>query len=225
MANVGEQADMLRALGQALDRFGAGKVEIASRETFLSVTWPEGPTHEGHTSYQEHDLEELRARAREMRTGVSAGGPLSRRAELLRTLGQELDQRRIEMMSVVEETDGFLVSGSADGKYVRHLFATRDLLQLSAERQAMRGFGASTGPASSMPDVAIGTPIFSQDNWRVGSVKQMTGDRFEVKAPALQRDYWLPATSIANATRESVLLGITKDQVDEIRSRSPASAA
>jgi hypothetical protein len=225
MAKVGEQADMLRALGQALDRFGVGKVEIASHETFLLVTWPEGPAHEGHTSYQEHDLEDLRARARDMRTGVSAGGPLSKRAERLRTLGQELDERRIEMMSVVEETDGFLVSGSADGKYVRQLFATRDLLALSAGRRAMRGFSVSTGPASSMPDVAIGTPIFSQDNWRAGSVKQILGDRFEVKAPALQRDYWLPATSVANATRESVLLCITRDQIDEIRSRSPASAA
>src|SRR5256885_54711 len=115
MANVGEQADMLRALGQALDRAGAGRVEIVYHEAFVSVAWPEGPAHEGHTSYQEHDLEQLRARGREMRQGLSAGGPVSLRAELLRTLGQELDQKGIEMMSVVEEADGLLVSGSAAG--------------------------------------------------------------------------------------------------------------
>src|SRR5881296_3005892 len=96
MPNAGEQADVLRALGGFLDQQGATEIEIVNKEAFLAVSWKQRTPGAGQRAYQEHELEALRAQARELRKGT-AGNPLGALAEMLRTLGQELDRKQVEV--------------------------------------------------------------------------------------------------------------------------------
>src|SRR5438046_134489 len=90
-----EQADVLRALGRFLDTQGATQIEIVNKEMFLAVSWERRARAGEQRAYQEHELESLREQAREMRKG-GLGNPVGSLAELLRTLGQQLDHDQIE---------------------------------------------------------------------------------------------------------------------------------
>ena len=143
------QADVLRALGRYLDEQGATGVEIVNRETYLEVSWDqrdEGSDAQAQRSYVEQELEELRAQAREMRQ-VGAGNPVGSLAELLRTLGQELDDEDIDVNMIVQEFDGFLVTGIAGDRYFRQLYERSELLAAAERRRVERGQTGS--PASS----------------------------------------------------------------------------
>jgi hypothetical protein len=145
---AGGMADALRALGRYLDEQGATGVEIVDRETYLAVSWDKRAAGSGpeQRSYVEQELEELRAQAREMRQG-GAGNPAGSLAELLRTLGQELDERDIDVNMIVQEPDGFLVTGIDGGRYFRQLFETSELLAAADRRRIERG--QTEAPASS----------------------------------------------------------------------------
>jgi hypothetical protein len=142
------QADVLRALGRYLDEQGATGVEIVNRETYLAVSWDQRAAQgeAQQRSYVEQELEELRAQAREMRQG-GAGNPAGSLAELLRTLGQELDTEDIDVNMIVQEADGFRVTGIAGGSYFRQLFETSELLAAAERRRVERGQAGA--PASS----------------------------------------------------------------------------
>jgi len=143
------QADVLRALGRYLDEQGATGVEIVNRETYLEVSWEqraEGPDAQAQRSYVEQELDELRAQAREMRQG-GAGNPVGSLAELLRTLGQELDDEDIDVNMIVQESDGFLVTGIVGDRYFRQLYERAELLAAADRRRVERGQTGS--PASS----------------------------------------------------------------------------
>src|SRR5438552_1754201 len=114
MPNAGEQADVLRALGRFLDTQGATQIEIVNKEAFLAVSWEQRARGGGQRAYQEHELEALREQAHEMRKG-GVGNPVGSLAELLRTLGQQLDNDKIEMNSITQESGGFRVSGVQNG--------------------------------------------------------------------------------------------------------------
>ena len=138
MPATGEQADVLRALGRFLDEQGASEIEIVNREAFLAVSWKQRTPGEGQRAYQEHELEALREQAREMRKG-STGNPLGALAEMLRTLGQDLDQKQVEVTTITQEAEGFRVSGTASGRYFRELYPTGSLLMNSKRRRVGRG--------------------------------------------------------------------------------------
>src|SRR5438105_4866464 len=126
---AGGMADALRALGRYLDEQGATGVEIDDKETYLAVSWDKraSGSESEQRSYVEQELEELRAQAREMRQGGS-GNPAGSLAELLRTLGQELDDQDVDVNMIVQEPDGFLVTGIAGGRYFRELLEISELL-------------------------------------------------------------------------------------------------
>jgi len=130
-------SDVLRALGRFLDGEGASQVEIVNRESFLAVSWETTPPGAEQRSYVEQDLEGLREQAREMRKG-GLGNPSGSLAELLRTLGQELDGRDVDINTIVQEPDGFRVSGVADGRYMRELYETDQLLLVANQRRVDR---------------------------------------------------------------------------------------
>jgi hypothetical protein len=131
----GEYADILRVIGHLLDERDAEQVEIIEYEEFMAVSWqqPGGPPDQ--RAYNDIDLKLLRDRARRLR---GAGPATGERAELLRTLGQELDAHGIEANGIVEEGDGYRVSGVADRRYVNLHYPFFDLRKLSAAHRAER---------------------------------------------------------------------------------------
>jgi hypothetical protein len=145
---AGGMADALRALGRYLDEEGATGVEIVDRETYLAVSWDKraAGSESEQRSYVEQELEDLRAQAREMRQG-GQGNPAGSLAELLRTLGQELDERDVDVNMIAQERDGFLVTGIAEGRYFRQMFETSELLAAADRRRIERG--QTEAPASS----------------------------------------------------------------------------
>src|SRR6185436_1347925 len=102
MAKPGEYADLLRLIGALLDEQSAQAVEIIDHGSYIAVSWQRPGSGPDQRTYSELDLEELRARARGLR---GDGGDQARGAwaELLRTLGQELDTQKLEITGVVED--------------------------------------------------------------------------------------------------------------------------
>ena len=94
MTRAGEYADVLRALGQWLDEQGAARAEIVDSGAFLAVRWASANGFDREQVYNELDLGGLLARAHQLRGFAGdnwTSSPLSDRAELLRSLGQDLD--------------------------------------------------------------------------------------------------------------------------------------
>jgi CRP-like cAMP-binding protein len=139
LPRAGEQADILRALGQSLDDLGADAgIEIKGHESFVSVSWlSEGPWG-AQRSYQEQGLESLRTRARALRKGSTDGTPSGALAEIFRTIGQELDDEGIEVTGIFQEEGGFRVSGIRSGIYQTSLWYLSDIHELSEQRRATR---------------------------------------------------------------------------------------
>jgi hypothetical protein len=224
MPKVGEQADIFRALGRFLDDQGAKSVELRALEVVIQVTWSKDAPGAEHVAVQEHDLESLREQARAMRQGEGGGSPEGSLAEILRTLGQELDDAGLEANGIVQETDGFRVSGVAAGRYAQEFYPVSELLERSAERRAMRGTGSATVSAvDPFPAVTVGLAVVTQDDHRVGKVAEIRGRSFRVEASGLlARDFWLPAGCVAHVEPEHhVLLSPNRAQLEAHKSRIP----
>ncbi len=226
MTRVGEQADLLRALGRFLDEQKASGIDIKTHEVFLAVTWEKGEPGSQHKAYQEHDLEALRAHARALRRTSARGVSDGSYAELLRTLGQQLDEEGTEMNAIYEESDGFRVSGVGRGLYRTGLCFTSELIEWSVERRAARGTGPQEDDLADNPfeRMSIGAAIFTRDNQRIGKVADIQGRYFKVDPGFLQRAYWLPAECVESAgSGEPALLSIPKAEVFEKRKTATPS--
>jgi hypothetical protein len=236
MPTIGDQADVLRALGRWLDDQGASGVQITEYDVFLSVTWDNADAIAAtHRAYQEHELDSLRAEARRMRQTDSSGpngvpgdipGPIPNDslAELLRTLGQELDLAGVAAGGIVQEPGGFRVSGVAEGNYFSRLFTTDELLELSANGQALRGTWVA--PPDPFASVTVGLAVETGDNQRLGRVGAIQGRAFKVQGGLLQRAYWLPAESVASVTSgERVVLAFPRAELDQHKQANAPSGA
>jgi hypothetical protein len=137
MGSRAEYADFLRVIGQVLDAEEAQQVEIIERETFISISWHSGPGMTENRSFRDLDLDTLRERARELRGTATADVPHTR-AELLRVLGQELDEQGVALNGVIEEEDGYRVSGTAGRRYTNRLYTWDDLRDSSMRRSDQR---------------------------------------------------------------------------------------
>ncbi len=209
MAPPREWADVLRALGRSLEEQQATHVEIMHRNTFLAVYADVGTPGRDRRAYEEHDLELLRKQAREMRSGTG-GNPGGSLAELLRTLGQELDLDEVDLSRIAEVDLGWEVSGEGKGKYYRKEFSRTELMELSAQRRAARPTGIAL-----LSRVSLGAAVYTKDEHRIGKLKEIRGNFFQIGTPFLQRDYWLPGDCVASAgPDERVLLWVSKGQVD-----------
>jgi hypothetical protein len=143
MPTLGEQADVLRALGRFLDDAHAGPVTVTNHAVSVTASW----SREDGAAYRTYDPGLLRAEARAMRRGAPGGHGSSPRPELLRTLGQELDRGGIRLIQLEEQSDGFFVLGSADGQPVDRRYPTSELAELSALRRTLRGRSIPLPPA------------------------------------------------------------------------------
>jgi hypothetical protein len=74
--------------------------------------------------------------------------------------------------------------------------------------------------------VTVGVPVYTDDEQKIGTVKQIQGRAFKIGTGFLQRDYWLPATCVAVAVPgEPVMLSVAKGQLDQYKAADAADAA
>jgi hypothetical protein len=71
-------------------------------------------------------------------------------------------------------------------------------------------------------DVAIGCPVFTRDNEKLGEVKEVRGDAFKVSAQ-MQPDYWLPTTCLTSSTPDRLVVDIPKDRIGDFKLDEPRS--
>jgi hypothetical protein len=73
--------------------------------------------------------------------------------------------------------------------------------------------------------VTVGTPFFTRDGEKIGKVKEVRGQAFQVETGLLQKDYWLPGGSVAEAVPDAaVTLVADKDQIDTHKIDEPQAA-
>lgn len=68
----------------------------------------------------------------------------------------------------------------------------------------------------SSTDIATGAEVMTADGAKLGKVKEVSDDSFKVDAP-MQPDYWLDFTTIDMATRQTVTVGVTRDELDQVK--------
>jgi hypothetical protein len=207
MLLIGDQADVLRALGCWLDEQDAREVQIGSQDHFLAVSWSSADASDHHRSCYEHELSTLRLEARRLRQeDRGPGSPPGTLAELLRTLGQELDQVGLALDAIVQEPRGFRVSGVAAGSYYSELYETETLCQRGAERRAQRGRADLAGPQDRFLASLPGLRVVTADREQLGVVAEIGHERFKVRTSSFTRDYWLPTSTVATVVPETELI-------------------
>ena len=120
MAEPGPWERKLEWLGAFLAGQDARRVQIYDRDKFLTAVW-EG-TKAGRKE-QSFTLEEL---ARPWVPYKNRPGAASR-STLLGRLGHEIDSALIDVASIHEEKDGFVVTGSTAGHYENRSFSYAEL--------------------------------------------------------------------------------------------------
>jgi hypothetical protein len=72
-------------------------------------------------------------------------------------------------------------------------------------------------------NIAIGTPVFTRDNEKLGEVKEFRGDAFKVSAE-MAPDYWLPTACLtASSAAGTVVVDATQDRIGDLKIDEPRS--
>jgi hypothetical protein len=70
--------------------------------------------------------------------------------------------------------------------------------------------------------VTVGSPIYTRDERKIGTVKERQGRAFKVGTSFLQRDYWLNGDILASATPDgAVYLALDQAQVEKYKLKAP----
>jgi hypothetical protein len=120
----GEYEGFLSVIGQILDADGARQVEIIDHETGLTVSWLHTDPTGTRRWFEDLEIDFLREGARELQEGGGGGGP---QEAALRRLGRELDRSGVQLSGIVEEEDGYGVSGLVDRRYTNRLYTWAEL--------------------------------------------------------------------------------------------------
>jgi hypothetical protein len=71
-------------------------------------------------------------------------------------------------------------------------------------------------------DIAIGTPVYTRDNEKLGDVKELRADAFKVSA-SMQPDYWLPTACLSMEAAGRLVVDATKDRISALKVAEPRS--
>ena len=146
----GEYAEMLRAIGDALDSEQAVRVSIGNDERAVNVSWHSSSGQLERRRYSQGDLAAMTKRARDQRNApvdrekrrhflhAAASTAGESRGELLRTLGQNLDKEGLVLEGILEAATGYRVLGSYDGQPVERVYTITELVATSRERRLLR---------------------------------------------------------------------------------------
>lgn len=130
---------MLGRLGAFLAAQDLHQIEIVDEGAFLVVSWQPADAARQHRCFDEADVARLRPSPER---GCQES---SSRAALLGTLGQEIDRAQLDVAHIVEEADGFVVSGTRCGTYLHRRYRFPELEGNGAQPPARPG-----GPAPSI---------------------------------------------------------------------------
>jgi hypothetical protein len=73
--------------------------------------------------------------------------------------------------------------------------------------------------------VTVATPVYAHDGAKIGKVKEVRGQAFKIETGLFQRDYWLPAETLADAAPDvAVTLAVDKNQIDAHKIEAPQAA-
>ncbi len=139
MSESGQWETKLGRLGVFLTGQDARHLEIFNREAFVTVGWEAVDATRKEACFSPEEL------ARDWAPYKHPPGSTSR-SSLLGALGHELDQARLDPASIVEEHDGFVVTGSIRGRYESLRFSYSELGQEpgSADDDVTQPFMAPT---------------------------------------------------------------------------------
>jgi len=135
MLQPGEYADVLRVIGRWLDQQGAQNIEIIDQGEYIHASWDADGTRRRPRLFRAFDLAQLRNEARVLRTGSEGAGM----AETLRALGNELDQAGMELLSIVQTSDGFRLSAADGGRHESNEYSLEAIQQCIDAQRAGRG--------------------------------------------------------------------------------------
>ena len=95
------------------------------------------------------------------------------------------------------------------------------LLWLNREDEMM-----DTPRGDALLRLTVGVTVYSDDEHKIGTVKEIKGQHFKVGPGFLQRDFWLPADCIgAVVAGEPVILRVSKAELDQYKSTSAPDQA
>jgi len=123
----GEYSDTLRALGRFLDDINAHAIRIVEGPESIEVSWDDGRGARATQHYDRSAIEALRAAAR-MHRGLAEGMFRYGSAELLRTVGRDLDQMRASGVTIEETGAGFDAVVMVGETIVREMYGYSDLV-------------------------------------------------------------------------------------------------
>jgi hypothetical protein len=151
MPRPGEYAEALRCLGMFVDGQYARQIRILNADIFLVVAWQAPSGALVHRRYLQEDLAELSRQAQDLRGsataerrvreqlfGVALPSLLGERPELLRTLGQVLDERALSLDEITEREDGFWVRTRLGVTTQEDWYAAQELRRVSQARRERR---------------------------------------------------------------------------------------
>jgi len=74
--------------------------------------------------------------------------------------------------------------------------------------------------------VTVGAPIYTADDQKLGKVKAINGNFFQVETGVFHKDYWLSGETVTEAVPDhSVQLGFNKEELDTHKRNDEAVAA
>ena len=138
MAKNGEYSDMLRAVGRLLDLQGAHELEIVDDGPYLRASWQVTNGGRERRIYRAFELDRLRLEAKLLRSGSADGAPSDSLAEILRTIGNELDRTECDLLSLTQKDDGFQVSVMRGGGHIVRTYTPNEVTSLRIEQRARR---------------------------------------------------------------------------------------
>jgi hypothetical protein len=83
--------------------------------------------------------------------------------------------------------------------------------------------GESGGIGAPSANVQPGAEIYTNDGEKLGTVKEVAGDRFKVDA-RLQPDYWLSLSNVASTSDGMLTLVFGNDRLGEYKVDGPTDA-
>jgi hypothetical protein len=127
MIQAGECSSTLRVLGQFLEQIDAAEIGIIDHEEYIEVSWR---NRRGGREERYHDAGELAALRTASTLYRDAQEPSHRYGltELLRTLGQELDDLRMDSVAIAATPDGFHASGTVAGSEIIRTYTHSELV-------------------------------------------------------------------------------------------------
>ena len=135
--NTLRYADLLRTVGAELDAEAAHGIVLSDEGEYLMVSWAPFEHPAQARSYRKSGILHLSDLALRKRSNPDRR-PFPGYAELLRTLGQILDESDVRLFGLTETTDGFWVDALLGGHDVRRWYSRAELEQASRDRQFPR---------------------------------------------------------------------------------------